>query len=102
MFRRPAFMRTALILTALLVVATSHTLFAENWPHWRGPARDGSSAETGLPVSWGASCKAGAAAATPAQPPQGRGGRGGGFGQEGRPIAPLGCTDFDTTNVAWR
>jgi outer membrane protein assembly factor BamB len=95
-------MRIALILTSLLLFATSHTLVAENWPHWRGPARDGSSAETGLPVSWGASCKAGAAAAAPAQPPQGRGGRGGGFGQEGRPIAPLGCSDFNTTNVAWR
>ena len=93
---------SALILTALLVVATSHTLVAENWPHWRGPARNGSSAETGLPVSWGASCKAGAAAPSRLQPSQGRGGRGGGFGQEGRPITPLGCSDFNTTNVAWR
>ena len=37
-----------------------------------GPARNGSSTETGLPVAWGATCKAGAAAAAPA--PQGRGG----------------------------
>jgi outer membrane protein assembly factor BamB len=94
-------MRTALILTALLVVATSHTLVADNWPHWRGPSRNGSSTETGLPVSWGASCKTGAAAQS-APAPQGRGGRGGGFGQEGRPITPLGCSDFNTTNVAWR
>ena len=27
-------------------------LAAENWPHWRGPRRDGTSAETGLPVTW--------------------------------------------------
>jgi outer membrane protein assembly factor BamB len=25
---------------------------AENWPAWRGPRGDGTSAETGLPVSW--------------------------------------------------
>lgn len=23
-----------------------------NWPHWRGPSRDGSSLETGLPIEW--------------------------------------------------
>ncbi len=26
--------------------------FAENWPNWRGPTRDGISAETNLPVEW--------------------------------------------------
>jgi outer membrane protein assembly factor BamB len=25
---------------------------AENWPHWRGPRRDGTSLETNLPVKW--------------------------------------------------
>ena len=25
----------------------------EDWPHWRGPTRDGVSGETGLPVRWG-------------------------------------------------
>lgn len=25
---------------------------AENWPGWRGPKRDGTSSETGLPVKW--------------------------------------------------
>jgi outer membrane protein assembly factor BamB len=95
-------MRIALVLASLLFAA-SHTVFAENWPHWRGPSRNGSTSETGLPVTWGATCKSGAAAA-PAQPAQqGRGGRGGGFGfGEGRPITPLACTAFDTTNVAWR
>ena len=26
---------------------------ATDWPHWRGPDRDGTSAERGLPVEWG-------------------------------------------------
>jgi outer membrane protein assembly factor BamB len=95
-------MRIALVATALLVFAAGHTVLAENWPHWRGPSRTGASPETGLPTTWGATCKAGAPPSTSAA--QGRGGRGrggGGFG-EGRPITPLACTDFDTTNVAWR
>jgi len=25
---------------------------AEDWPHWRGPARNGVSAEKGLPLRW--------------------------------------------------
>lgn len=25
---------------------------SDNWPHWRGPNRDGTTAATGLPVSW--------------------------------------------------
>jgi outer membrane protein assembly factor BamB len=41
----------------LLVVAACFPLasvnaWAENWPHWRGPAYNGSSAETGLPAEW--------------------------------------------------
>ena len=28
------------------------TLSAENWPAWRGPAMNGISAETGLPIKW--------------------------------------------------
>ena len=100
--------RFALTVASLLVFAASHTLLADNWPNWRGPHRNGTTTETGLPVSWGATCKVGspapAAAAEPAAPGQGRGGRGrgGGFGMEGRPITPLACSDFDTTNVAWR
>jgi outer membrane protein assembly factor BamB len=97
-------MRILLVLTALLMVTANHAVVADNWPHWRGPNRNGASAETGLPVSWGATCKSEEAPAAPA--PSGRGaGRGGGrggFGQEGRPIAPLACKEFDTTNVAWR
>src|SRR5437867_8431903 len=29
-------------------------LFAENWPQWRGPRLDGTSAETNVPVHWSA------------------------------------------------
>ncbi len=29
------------------------TLFAENWPQWRGPKNDGHSSEKGLPSEWG-------------------------------------------------
>jgi outer membrane protein assembly factor BamB len=42
--------RPAALLVAA-VVGTS-TLAADSWPEWRGPARDGRSAETGLPTSW--------------------------------------------------
>ena len=38
----------------LLILGASTTLLADNWPHWRGPTRDGVSAETGLPVKWSA------------------------------------------------
>jgi outer membrane protein assembly factor BamB len=101
-------MRTVLVLTALLTFAAGHSLVASNWPHWRGPAHNGVSADTGLPVSWGATCLAESPAPPPPPPAAGgRGGRGGfggggGFGAEGRPITPLACTEFDTTNVAWR
>jgi outer membrane protein assembly factor BamB len=42
--------RTALVLLFLLPVATHAR--GENWPQWRGPAFNGSSPETNLPVSW--------------------------------------------------
>jgi outer membrane protein assembly factor BamB len=41
----------ALILVALLV-ATSSTLIAENWPQWRGPQLNGVSREADLPFKW--------------------------------------------------
>lgn len=41
-------MRTALLLTSSLLAPA----FAENWPQWRGPRLDGSSAEKGLPLKW--------------------------------------------------
>ncbi len=37
---------------AVLIVITFAHVRAENWPHWRGPATTGVSAETGLPERW--------------------------------------------------
>lgn len=42
--------RTAALLLTLAVAAPA---FADNWPQWRGPKNDGTSAETGLPTEWG-------------------------------------------------
>src|SRR5687768_6382681 len=39
-------------LAAGLVLAATATLGAAQWPEWRGPSRDGRSAETNLPSSW--------------------------------------------------
>jgi len=36
--------------TILLLFSTG--VFAENWPQWRGPQRNGVSGETGLPLRW--------------------------------------------------
>ena len=97
----------------LLLLASAAT--AENWPHWRGPSRNGVSSEVGLPVSWGAKCSAAELdnPRTPFGPTSNpvaarvivRGQRGfGGFGAfgEGRPITPLACTEFVETNIAWK
>ncbi len=47
--------RTLLLTTVALVVAAAPSPApADNWPHWRGPNRDGTSAESDLPVSWDA------------------------------------------------
>jgi outer membrane protein assembly factor BamB len=35
-----------------ILLATPATGQGDDWPQWRGPALDGSSTETGLPVSW--------------------------------------------------
>ena len=48
-------MRRLLLITGALAVITSSSqapVFAENWPNWRGPTRDGVSSETNLPVEW--------------------------------------------------
>lgn len=42
---------TGFFLGAALLPAV---LFAENWPEWRGPRRDGTSAERNLPLKWSA------------------------------------------------
>ncbi len=43
-----------ILLTASLLLAFPAAAPAEDWPHWRGPRLDGTSAETGLPVKWSA------------------------------------------------
>ncbi|WP_395718859.1 PQQ-binding-like beta-propeller repeat protein [Prosthecobacter sp.] len=37
--------------TLSLLLALSTPLFAENWPQWRGPRLDGTSQDTGFPIS---------------------------------------------------
>ena len=45
-------MRRTLALAALIGISGGLTLYADNWPQWRGPQLDGTSRETGLPSSW--------------------------------------------------
>ena len=117
-------MRHSFVITGVVALLAGTTVVSGNWPHWRGPSEDGVSRETGLPVSWGATCAdptpdgqpaAGVDAAgngaetvehsqrpatpTPAAGPQGR--RPGG-GREGRPLTPVTCSNIETTNVAWK
>ena len=49
-------MRALLVSTFVLTVAAGTALLGSDWPSWRGPSNNGVSAETGLPVSWAASC----------------------------------------------
>jgi outer membrane protein assembly factor BamB len=105
-------MRRLLVFTVFLMFLAGTTGSAQHWPHWRGPSHDGVSTETGLPVSWGAECQdtqpgeaasdalGGPSAAEAAQPPQRR--PGGPGGQEGRPLVPIACDNFETTNIAWK
>jgi len=43
---------TRLLLIAALLTTFATGLAADNWPAWRGPTRDGVSAETNLPLQW--------------------------------------------------
>jgi outer membrane protein assembly factor BamB len=45
-------MNKQFLITALAVAGTVVATSASDWPEWRGPSRDGRSAETGLPSSW--------------------------------------------------
>jgi len=46
-------LKTVLIWSMVVTVfLCGDVAFAENWPNWRGPTRDGISAETNLPVEW--------------------------------------------------
>ena len=46
----PRFLATSFCLTTILTAAAA--LHAEDWPQFRGPNRDGSSAEKNLPTTW--------------------------------------------------
>ena len=107
-------MRKLLIATCLLAFLLGSTLAALPWPHWRGPSNNGVSSETGLPVSWGAECRPNSPKPEPAAAAGGSGRRkqrrrAGARARprrfrmfEGRPLTPLACTDFKTTNIAWK
>ena len=44
--------RTTLAIILAAGIMGAHNLRAENWGHWRGPAFNGSTTETGLPTNW--------------------------------------------------
>jgi len=44
--------KRVIYLVAVALLAAGNVVFAENWPNWRGPTRDGISTETNLPVEW--------------------------------------------------
>ncbi len=52
MRRRLPVGQLAFALAAILALGTAASAWAENWPQWRGPRRDGTSLETGLPLKW--------------------------------------------------
>ena len=45
-------MRATFALGLLLAAGSGLSVYADNWPQWRGPQLDGSSKETGLPSTW--------------------------------------------------
>jgi outer membrane protein assembly factor BamB len=45
-------MRTPLLTLMLIALTGFSVLGANDWPEWRGPRRDGTSAETNLPARW--------------------------------------------------
>jgi outer membrane protein assembly factor BamB len=47
-------MRKPVAIGLLLLASIGTSLFADTWPHWRGPSMDGVSPETGLPTKWSA------------------------------------------------
>lgn len=47
-------MRHRIAAVAGAVFVATATLFAENWPSWRGPTLNGVSSETNLPTTWSA------------------------------------------------
>lgn len=46
--------RRSCLLSSLALVICTLNVRAEDWPQWRGPRFDGTSAETGIPLKWSA------------------------------------------------
>lgn len=44
-----------LVLIVLTGLAATSSITAQNWPHWRGPQRNGVALETDLPIHWSTS-----------------------------------------------
>ena len=44
--------RGGLLIGAALLAGAAAGSWADDWPHWRGPTRNGVSAEMGLPLQW--------------------------------------------------
>jgi len=44
--------RISILIVLILFTGAISFLHAQNWPNWRGPAGDGTSFETNLPVKW--------------------------------------------------
>src|SRR6266511_3013261 len=53
-FRRVARLAAGSAVTAAFCLVTVPGALAEDWPTWRGPRLDGTSAETSVPVHWSA------------------------------------------------
>src|SRR5437868_3029926 len=49
--RRPCLLPS---LATILILTFAAKARAEDWPQWRGPRFDGTSAETGIPTKWSA------------------------------------------------
>ena len=99
-------MRRSLLLTGVcFCVVAGATLLANDWPHWRGPSRNGVSVEKGLPVSWGAKCLPAPAtveatdltASAPSEDDAPEA-----IQREGRPLTSLNCSKIETENVTWK
>ncbi|HEX7779157.1 MAG TPA: hypothetical protein VF424_07975, partial [Vicinamibacterales bacterium] len=49
---RRADYRPLVALAGAMLVTAAAVIEANDWPEWRGPRRDGTSAETNLPARW--------------------------------------------------
>ncbi|HEX8090775.1 MAG TPA: hypothetical protein VF762_18090, partial [Blastocatellia bacterium] len=45
-------MRCRLLLAFVIALVFDGVIFADNWPQWRGPRLNGTSAEKNLPTRW--------------------------------------------------